>query len=384
MANDDDNSLNKYASNLMKFFITILILIIIVIFYFSSGALILFLCKLAQSNILPTNANCAPYTDSKPVIQPSPIVTNIFTTFTEPEMSMKLEIPYDINSGNKIIEIFKQYKENSSSNFLINYFISIIESLMEFNYSSINSIMNAMNSNISETAIVTIGPIISWFLYTIGIFINTFYFLILWFKNMSWFFKTNTNDSGNGKPEWEDVTLLSPVNFCIGIALVILFAILFFVGFPFVSMIPLIFFHKSLLSTLFYKGKMNGKEANAFTIIKETLKYYKVTIVSVISVFVILSSFANMGVIPGIISILTVALIYYGIISIDIFKPIPEKNLTPSVSYEQAIKKCPGKIETNKKSHSFLYSLISGVYNLFSGQKGGDMTKELIKIGNKL
>jgi len=384
MADDDDNSLDKYVSNLIKFFITILILIVIVIFYFSSGALILFVCKLAQSNILPTDANRAPYTDSKPIIQPSPIVTNIFTTFTDPEMSMKLEIPYDINSGNKIIEIFKEYKENTSSNFLINYFISIIESLMQFNYSCINSTMNTINNNIPETAIVIVGPIISWFLYTIGIFVNMFYFLILWFKNMSWFFKINKNDSGSGKPEWENITLLSPVYFFIGIGLVILFTILFFVGFPLVSLIPTIFFHKSLISTLFYKGTMNGKEANAFTIVKETLKYYKVTIVSIISAFVILSSFANLGAISGAFSVLTLALIYYGFISIDIFKPIPEKNLTPLVSYEQAIKKCPNKNDTNKKSHGFLYFLIFGLYDLFFGQRGGDMTKELIKIGKKL
>jgi hypothetical protein len=40
---------------------------------------------------------------------------------------------------------------------------------------------------------------------------------------MYWFFKTNTNVSGEGKPEWEDVTLTSPLYLSFGICLVILF-----------------------------------------------------------------------------------------------------------------------------------------------------------------
>ena len=163
--------------------------------------------KIAQSNILPTDEKCAPYTDNEPIINPSPIQTNIFTTYTDPEMSMKMEIPYDINSKNKLIEIFKNYREKSSSNFLANYFISIAESILQFNYSSITTIMNVINNTFSESAIVGFGPILCGILYVIGIVVNTGYFIYLWFANMSWFFKTNTNDTGNGKPQWSDVTI---------------------------------------------------------------------------------------------------------------------------------------------------------------------------------
>ena len=48
-------------------------------------------------------------------------------------------------SKNKLIEIFKNYREKSSSNFLANYFISIAESILQFNYSSITTIMNVIN-----------------------------------------------------------------------------------------------------------------------------------------------------------------------------------------------------------------------------------------------
>ena len=62
------DSLNKYASKLFGFLRTLIIVIIIVLLYFSTGALVLFVCKLAQSNILPTEANCALYTVKEPVI----------------------------------------------------------------------------------------------------------------------------------------------------------------------------------------------------------------------------------------------------------------------------------------------------------------------------
>jgi flagellar basal body-associated protein FliL len=370
------DSLNTYASKVFGFLRTLIILIIIILLYFSSGALILFVCKLAQANILPTEANCAPYTDIKPIIQPSPIKTNIFPTFTDPEMSMKLEIPYDINSKNKLLEIFKEYKEKPSSNFLANYFIDGIENLLQFNYSMVNSIMNLFNETLPESVMVYLGPIIIGILYAIGIVVNFVYYIIFgWFGKMSWFFKTNKNDTGEGKPEWEDVTITSPINWCIGVGLAILFTILLFVAFPFVSMIPLIFYHKALLTTLFYKVIMNGKQVSSFTIVKETLKYYKISIVSIISLFVILLAFSNLGAIPGIFSILTLALIYYGVISIDIFKSIPEHNLSPSVSYQQAEKKCGPKIEKKHKKWFF---------GLFGGQTGGDLTKQLKKIGKTL
>ena len=94
------DSTDSYSSKLVSFIISFVFVILIILTYFSSSSLILFMCKIAQSNILPTDEKCAPYTDNEPIINPSPIQTNIFTTYTDPEMSMKMEIPYDINSKN--------------------------------------------------------------------------------------------------------------------------------------------------------------------------------------------------------------------------------------------------------------------------------------------
>ena len=372
----EDSSVESYTSKVMGFMFSVVVIFIIILLYFSSSSLILFVCKLSQSNILPTDPKCAPYTSTHPDINPSPIQTNIFTTFTEPEMSMKLEIPYDeYNSKNKIIDMFREYKEKPSSNFLANYFISITEMLMQFDYSMINVIMNFFNT-LPESIIVGFGPIFVAFLFSLGILFNGLYFIYLWFFNMGWFFKTNTNVSGEGKPEWVDVTLMSPINLFLSVVLVILFAIIFFLGFSFISFIPFATIFWCVFSCLFYKGKMNGKSVMSFSMIKETLKHYKISFVIAISIFVILLAFSKLGTIPGIFSIATVLLIYWGVIGIDIFYPVKETNLSQSVSYEQAIKKCP-LITKNTEKHGFLY-------NLIFGQKGGNITKQLKKIGKNI
>ena len=155
------NTSSKTTTNIPKFFITVIISILIIAIYFSFGGFTLYACKLAQSNILPTEKNCLPYTYFKPKIEE--IQTNIFSTFTNPPLSMKMKFPYnEYNFTNKIIDLFRNYKNEPNSSFLINYFIQIIESLLLFNYSSLNWILNGMN-NLPETIIVLFGPSILFF-----------------------------------------------------------------------------------------------------------------------------------------------------------------------------------------------------------------------------
>lgn len=360
-----------YGSKIGKFIVSLIIIIIIVLSYFANSGLILYVCKLAQSNILPTEDKCYPYTDNKPDIEM--IKTNLFATLTYPEMSMKLEFPYnEFNSSNVILDKLREYKQTSSSHFLANYLISIIESLIQFNYSAINSIMSMMN-NIPEMLIVFLGPLILGIIISINLLINLLYLIYLWFSNMYWFFKTNKNDTGKGNPDWDDVSLMSPINWCLGLGMVILFTILFFIGMPIISFMPIFALIWCIFSSIMYKGLINNKVATAFTIIKDVLKYYKISITTIISFFVILISFSTLGIVPGIFSVITIGLIYFGFISMNIFKPIEISDLSPLVSNKQAKKTCSNLLATKEK-HGFLY-------NILLGQKGGDnITNQLKKI----
>jgi hypothetical protein len=110
--------------------------------------------------------------------------------------------------------------------------------------------------------------------------------------------------------------------------------------------------------------------------IQDVFKYYKTPIISVFSFFVVVSAFSKLGTIPGVFSIVTVALIYYGVISIDIFKPISKDHLSKMVSNNQAKKTCTYESVKSKQG---------GLYNMLFGQSGGgNITKELKNIGKHL
>ena len=364
----------NYVSNIGSFLLTVFIIFLIIVVYYASSGLVLYACKLAQSNILPTDIHCFPYTETKPDIQP--IQTNIFTTFTEPQLSMKMSFPYDeFNSSNKILDMFREYKNKSSSNFLANYFISIMESLIHFNYSAINTILNMLNG-LPEVLLIIFGPIIVGFLSTIIFIVDHLYIIYLWFSNMGWFFKTNSNNSGTGEPKWEDVQITEPINYLCAIWLLIIFVVLFFFLFPGFSVISALAMTWCTFSCTTYKAEMLNKSISVAPIIQDIFKYYKTPIMSIFSFFVIISAFSKLGPLPGVFSLVTLALIYFGILSIDIFNPIKKDNLSPVVSYNQAKKTCSFK-EISKGKHGLLY-------NLIFGQSGGSLTRELKNIGKKL
>jgi hypothetical protein len=361
-------STNGSSLQIGKFLIYVVISILIIIIHFSLGGLVLYCCKLGQSNIIPTETNCYPYSDNKPDIQP--IQINIFNTFSDPQLSKKISFSYDkFNSSNYIIDLFRKYKQTANSNFLANYFISIIESLIQTNYSCLSYLFNSLN-NLPEILIILFGPIILLFSFTFILIFNNLQLIYLWFAQMGWFFKQNNNDSGNGKPLWEDVTFIEAIDYMFAIGLVILFFILFWIFLlPTLPVLPFITLSLCVLSCITFKSQMNEKSITAINIIQEVFKYYKVSFMTITSLFVMLWSFKFLGIISGIFSIIILALIYFGVITIDIFKPNMEDNLSPLTSYEQALKKCNFKT-ASKEKHGLLYDLLFG-------QSGGQLTKQL-------
>ena len=120
---------------------------------------------------------------------------------------------------------------------------------------------------------------------------------------------------------------------------------------------------------------MNGKSVSFFNILQDVFKYYKGSISSIISFIVVLSSFSHLGTISGVFSLLTVALIYFGIFPIDLFQSKIPEAVSKIVSYEQAKKIC--KIPP-LPHHGLLYRLIYG-------QSGGkQFMNEIKNIGKKL
>ena len=133
----------------------------------------------------------------------------------------------------------------------------------------------------------------------------------------------------------------------------------------------------SLGSILGYKGEMNNTSVNAFSIVKDVFKYYKGTLMSIFSFFIVSNAFTYLGSIAGLFSLLTLILIIYGIISMDIFNSMNPDHLSAMTSYEQAKKTC--NIKANEKTkHGLLYNLI------FSGGASKDLVREIKKVGKKI
>ena len=60
---DQSTSSNQsnFISNIGGFVVTVIVLFIIIAFYYGGSGLLLYACKLGQSNILPTDIHCFPY-----------------------------------------------------------------------------------------------------------------------------------------------------------------------------------------------------------------------------------------------------------------------------------------------------------------------------------
>lgn len=369
---------SKNKSNILKnissFIITLLITIIIIIGYVIFGSIILYECKLAQSNIIPTILECYPYTNNNLDIEK--INSNIFITDTEPPKSSKINFPYDkFNSNNTILEMFRKYKEKPTSYFLLNYIIAILESLINYNNNALNTFFNFLNQ-IPEILIVTIGPILSLIYFGLVQIMGLFMFIFYYFSEMKWFFKENINTNSNGKPEWKDVGLLNPFKISIAIILVICFFILFWILLFTISPVLVIsIFYICLFMTFSYKFDFNDKSATLVTIIKETFKFYKTIITTIISILIILMTFSNLGSISGVITLLTIMLIYFKIININIFDSIQSINITPLTSFDQAIKNCSNTVKPK--------TFFNTIGNFFES-KGGGINYELKKLNKKL
>jgi hypothetical protein len=373
---DTDTEKKSLTSIIVNFILTFFIFVLLILSQFSLGGVILYWSKLAESNILPTEDTCFPYTDNEPNIQP--IKSNIFSIDYDGELqSVKINFPYDkMNSKNSIIDILRRMKGwmPPPSN-IVFYFVSILENMFAFNYGAFNTFLNFFN-NAPETVTIILGPILTALYASIVFICSVIYFIYLWFSQMSWFFKQNTAEKTE-MPKWGDVSFTDPVNYMTAFGKVLLFSIIFmFIFMSALPVVPLFCLAWTILSMLGYKSVIANKNTNVFTIIKGVLKNYKISITTIISIFLIISIFGNFGPIAGGITAFILILVYSGKIATDMFKPFAPENLSPYINVEQAKKTC--KMAEPKK-HGFLY-------NLIFGQKGGSsqLLKDLKKMNKKL
>ena len=370
---------NSSSSHSIKSFIYSLIKKIFIVFiYIIIASMVLYSCKVAQSGIIPSDTGCKPYEGNDPNIKP--VKMNIFETlFSDPQMSEKLTILYEKdNTKNSIIDLIRGVKERSNVSSITTYFMSIFESVIAFNYSAFELFYNILNK-LPEFVILILGPLLVVFYAFIVLIIDHIYFLITWFMQMKWFFKKNLNDTKSGSPEWENITLQHHAfRFGMAILIVILFIILGLFFLPllmsFGSLAILVY---CLFSIIGYNSYLDGKPSGINSVIKGVFSNYKIYISILMSLIVILTAYSMIGTAAGIGAILTVVLMYFGIIAINIYKTIPEKNITVAVPIVEATKVYT-PVEENKSNEK------ESMFGLFGGQSGGSKLSNKLKSLNKL
>jgi hypothetical protein len=97
---------------------------------------------------------------------------------------------------------------------------------------------------------------------------------------------------------------------------------------------------------------------------------------TIFSILVVTSAFTNMGTMPGVFSLVTLGLVYFGMLGISIFKPIDMENLSPIGDFDQAKKECIKKQQSKNNNDSF--------FNLKFWGGGKDLTNQLKKLNKKL
>lgn len=376
-------SSKKQQMNYKGFIIALIAIIVFIVVYFSFSGYNLYVSKLAQANILPTDVNCAPYTTASAEVKP--IISNIFSGWNGGADSMKIQFDAKNSAAHHVLIDPLRRAITPHTHFLAKYIISIIEHLLQFNYSAINMYFNSLNS-IPETAQVAVSPIITGIFFMLLLFAELIYFVYVWFKSMSVFFK--------GSDDAPIELFGDPINYAIACGFVILFMIILFFVIAAVPLLNVGILAACLLTCIGYKavyidrsGTAVAPIATVWQIVKDVFKYHKGLIVWFFSLLFIMATFTNLGVIAAIITIILVALMSYGKISGDLFKQEAPEHIAHMLSayipdVKQAVKKCvPDSAATAAvKAKTTAFNLIRGFFDLFktppgengaAAQKGG-------------
>jgi len=324
------NTILKFARKTTMLLLILFIVICIILYFYISGGISLYLSKLGDTSILPTNKEFYPYTNVSQSVTPSS--ENIFT-------NSKITFPYDAyNSSNYLLNGTRKYKETLQSSFyliylIMNYFITIYENMVQFNYAAINLGLYVMHQIQSDTAILLFGPtILTIITFIIGI-INPIYFIFNWFASLSTFFEfeknaTQLESNTDFKGIWKSLNIilhmwLVPISIITALIMASIMFVMFFLSTWWTFLVVSIILWMVLFSCYFYAASINGVNVNMITTILGILKYYKFSIMTLISVIILLLSFLNLGIMGFVTCSVILFLTYLGVfngLGLDMFE----------------------------------------------------------------
>lgn len=339
--------------NFIKSFVKIVLFILLSLLM---GASVLYSCKVATSNILPTDVKCAPYTENVPDVMPIDVDINI-TKNSDKFFSTKINFPFnnandpmlneiaEYNRSNFILDWIRKEKEVYNSWAIKVMFLHVLDSLFQKNYSILNSILHFMDQSFYEILILLLGPWLLFFGSAIVSFIALFYSIYLFIVEFYWLFKKNTNTKESSPPIWSDVTFIDFYDYgssCImAFFIFISLLVLYTLGFPLVSFLMSVIFivclfsatsMKSLISDGPKMGEIYGIKKVFTDVLTSKMNY----IMIIISFAFISLSYSYFGSASAFFSIIIFAVLFFGLIGNKLYKQEIPLDVTEGLINEAA------------------------------------------------
>jgi len=381
-----DNDVKSVANKYVNFVIAMAKIILLILLSLLFGSSILYICKVATANILPTTLECSPYNSNAPDVTPVDVDVDI-NKINDKFYSTKINFPFnksgdsdvdkiaDYNRSNLILDFISKQKEIYNSWGIKMYFISIIEGLFQINYLAINKIFHFMNKNLYEFVVLLFGPGLFLFISPILSILTFLYSIYLSVTEFHWIFKENINTRAGNFPKWEDVTFFNPFNFalsCIETAFIITFLVVMYIfGFAAIMSFSNFIFTICITSALLMKSMISDGEniKQPYSVFKtfSDLLYSKMHYVMIIiSLVMILLSFSYLGTASGIFAIVACFILFLGLVTNTIYnRQIPKDSTLGLASEEvdQAIRTC------SKMAEGRGFTLFGGDKNILSELK---------------
>ena len=245
------------------------------IIIFLIGSRVVFACKVAQANILPTDLDCMPYTPAASNDEESPKyetntpeanidVSYVYNKDKEGYKEYATKIAFQINEFSRksyLIDKIRNIEYDPKVNPMVKYLCVVIQSLFVFYYGITNSLFNFMNSNLNESFIILLGPYLLRYLLVIIYPVSIVVSIIFCLLNLGWLMKSNKNNDAEYKhksttePVWRPCDPLSSFYNFFG-TIIYLWIGFFLASALSLSPIPAIISFICLFAPLFMKAKI--------------------------------------------------------------------------------------------------------------------------------
>jgi hypothetical protein len=299
------------------------------------GSVGLYMCKIAQANLMPFNIEASPYDKRK--LNVEPIEINFFNKggiFDEPS-SVKVMFDTDkvMNEYDKgILGYINSFKTSpKKAGPILLYVRDVLLNIISTDNLILSKIFNVLNTYINENILLLAFPSLFMVFLIILFVMNVILTIVFQLYYISDVFRT-PSISGS-EVTWGDVWLLfNPFGW-------LKFFIVFFFGGILTVFSPIFTTFYTILAPLMISGKVSntGEKINFLTFVLSLIKFKLELIMAIISIYMIIDAYKIIGVsstIPFVVgAFLTILGVHF--LNKKLFSADP--NLTPGLaSYEQA------------------------------------------------